>query len=110
MDEKIRDTFYSNGSVFFSVTGWLICIGGYLWASFMVVNVAGTVIPNDTFVALFFTLCGTVVAAVGFILATIAYIIKVRNKRIIFSFISSGLLVAPVVVAFMMRIYKHYLH
>lgn len=108
--EKHRDVFYPNCSLFFSVCGWLICIGGYLWASFMVINVEGTVIPNDTFIAAFFTLCGTAVAALGFVLAVIAYILKIRNKRVIGSLVLSGLLLTPLGVALLIGIYKSYLH
>jgi hypothetical protein len=108
--EKHRNTFYSNSSLFFSVIGWLICIGGFLWASFMVVNVEGTVIPNDTFVALFFTLCGAAVATLGFVLAVIAYALKIRNKRIVCSLVLSGLLMLPIGAAFLMQISKTFLH
>ncbi|MCM0084539.1 hypothetical protein L4X63_23475 [Geomonas sp. Red32] len=105
--ERNRPTFYSYASAFLSACGWSACLGGYFWAYFKVVNIAGTVIPNDTFVAAFFTLVGAAISAMGFLCGLVAFGLKVRSKVLIVSLALNGMLAIPIGVSLLIGSIKN---
>lgn len=110
--EKHREIFYPNSSLFFSVCGWLFCLGGNLWVSYRNAKVGAEAVIsygaefNGFFIRYFFAFGGATIAAIGFSLAIIAYLLKIRGRKVIISLVLSGILTIPLTVILLIAAIK----